>query len=77
MKTNEISVFDAKTHLSDLIRRVTNGERFYITRRGQRVAEIRPLQEEKRRLQRGCAKNDAYFMSADFDAPLDDLKDYM
>jgi prevent-host-death family protein len=77
MKAKEISVFDAKTHLSDLIRRVMTGESFYITRRGQRVAEIRPVQEEKRPLKKGCAKNDGYFMSPDFDAPLEDLKEYM
>jgi prevent-host-death family protein len=77
MKTSEISVFDTKTHLSDLLRRVMRGERFYITRRGQRVAEIRPVAEEKRPLERGCAKNHKYFMSANFDESLDDLKDYL
>ena len=77
MEIPEFSVFDTKTHLSDIIRRVMKGERFYITRRGQRVAEIRPIPEEKRLLERGCAKNSQYFMSSDFDEPLDELKDYM
>ena len=76
MKVSEISVFDTKTHLSDLIRRVMRGERFYITKRGKRVAELRPASDEKRPLERGCAKNNGVFMSADFDEPLDDFKEY-
>jgi prevent-host-death family protein len=76
MKVSEFSVFDTKTHLSDLIRRVMRGERFYITKRGKRVAELRPASEEKRPLERGCAKKNGYVMSVDFDEPLDDMKDY-
>jgi antitoxin (DNA-binding transcriptional repressor) of toxin-antitoxin stability system len=76
MKVHEIGIFETKTHLSDLIQRVLSGERFYITRRGVRVAELRPVQAEEKRLERGCARNRGYFMAPDFDAPLDDLEDY-
>ena len=67
----------APNHLSDLIQRVLKGERFYITRRGVRVAELRPVGVMERRLERGCARNDGYHMAPDFDAPLEDLEDYM
>ena len=53
------------------------GERFYITRRGQPVAELRPIPGPKKPLSRGCARNPDYFMAVDFDQPLDDLQDYM
>ena len=35
-----------------------------------------PVQEQKKDRQRGCVKGD-YWMADDFDAPLDDFKDYM
>jgi antitoxin (DNA-binding transcriptional repressor) of toxin-antitoxin stability system len=36
----EIGAFEAKTHFSDLLRRVEQGEHFIITRHGRPVAEI-------------------------------------
>lgn len=76
-KITELGVFASKTRFSELIQRVMAGERFYITHRGERVAELRPIEPVKRALARGAAKNPAYRMSDDFDAPLDDLADYM
>ncbi|MBW2531029.1 MAG: type II toxin-antitoxin system prevent-host-death family antitoxin [Deltaproteobacteria bacterium] len=72
----EVGVFHTKTHLSEIIRRVEAGERFYITHRGRRVAELRPVVETQPPFERGCARNDGYFMAADFDEPLEDLGDY-
>jgi prevent-host-death family protein len=73
----EIGIFESKAKLSELVQRVVDGERFYITRRGQRVAELRPVQEQRRPLVRGAGKNPGYMMAEDFDSPLDDMKDYM
>lgn len=36
----EIGVFEAKTHLSELLERVAAGEEFTITRRGRAVARL-------------------------------------
>ena len=44
MKT--IGAFEAKTHLSELLDLVKLGERVTITRRGEPVAMLVPLQEE-------------------------------
>ena len=76
MKFTEIGIFEAKTHLSEIIQRVMAGERFYITRRGKRVAELGPPRAEKRPLERGCAKNAGYRMADDFDEPLEEFADY-
>ena len=46
----QIGVFEAKTNLSRLLRRVEAGERFVITRHGRPVAELvsfRPADSEK------------------------------
>ena len=44
-----VGVHEAKTHLSDLLRRVESGETVTITRRGEPVAELRPPAEAVRR----------------------------
>ena len=77
MSVTEIGVFDAKTHLSEILARVRVGERFIITHRGTPVAELRPVIDGPRPLLQGAARNDAYFMASDFDEPLEDLGDYM
>jgi prevent-host-death family protein len=43
-KYTEIGAFDAKTRLSELLRKVEQGERFTITKRGHAVADIVPSQ---------------------------------
>jgi prevent-host-death family protein len=52
-----IGAFEAKTHLSDLLRRVENGEEFHIHRRGRPVARLVPMnsQEEDHSLHRVVA----------------------
>jgi prevent-host-death family protein len=39
----EIGAFHAKTNLSAILRKVEQGERFTITRRGRAVAEVVPV----------------------------------
>jgi len=40
----EIGAFDAKTRLSEILRKVDQGERFTITVRGRAVADVVPTQ---------------------------------
>ena len=76
MSENELGIFEVKTHLSEIIRRVRAGERFFITLRGAKVAELRPVADACLPLARGCARNPDYEIANDFDAPLEDLDDY-
>lgn len=77
MDKRRVGIFETKTHLSEIIQKVEAGEHFVITRRGRAVAELRPVQPEKLPLERGCAANPDYWMSPDFDEPLEELADYM
>jgi len=43
----QVSAFDAKTHLSALIRQVEEGQSFTITRRGAPVARLEPVSRPK------------------------------
>jgi prevent-host-death family protein len=45
----EIGAFDAKTRLSEILRKVEQGERFTITRRGQPIADVVPSQHRDQR----------------------------
>jgi prevent-host-death family protein len=75
MDVKEIGAFEAKTRLSELLERVAKGQHYRITKRGKPVAELRPVESPPRRLAFGRDRG-RIKMSADFDAPLDDFKDY-
>jgi len=78
MGDEEIGIFEAKTHLSQLVDRVqATGVTYRITRRGKPVAELRALGPGKRpRLAFGYGKRSGNFVSDDFDAPLKDFEGY-
>ena len=75
MKTRDIGTFEAKTRLSELLNEVERGRAFYITRHGKRIAQLSPVKKEKPKF--GCGKGTFIKVSPDFDAPLEDFKDYM
>jgi prevent-host-death family protein len=75
MDIEEIGAFEAKTRLSELLEHVRRGHVYRITKRGRPVAELRPVQESGRRPRFGADRG-RVTMTADFDAPLDDMKDY-
>lgn len=77
MSAKPIGIFEAKTHLSELVVKVQRGERFTITRHGRPVAELGPVQSQVVRPRRGLARSDSFYMAPDFDAPLDDFSDYI
>jgi prevent-host-death family protein len=76
MSEREIGILEIKTQLSKIVERVMRGERIFITRRGLRVAELRPVRPERLPLAKGEAKNPAYSMAPDFDEPLEDMAEY-
>ena len=64
----EVGVHEAKTTLSRLLRRVAGGEEVVITRGGQPVARLVPIQARRRRpLGRDAGR---MHIAPDFDAPL-------
>lgn len=80
MKIREAGLFEAKTHLSEMVAKVARGGVAYrITRRGKPVAELRPIggDTKKYRLPYGYGEGTVTHIAPDFDAPLDDLRDYM
>lgn len=73
---NSISLYEAKTQLSTLLREVEGGAVITITRHGKAVAELRqPV--TKNRACRGSLKSPNFYMADDFDAPLPEFAEYM
>ena len=72
--TKSVGVHEAKSHLSELLRRVAAGEEITITRRGHEVARlVPPARRPHRRL--GFDRG-RYVVPDDFDTPLpDDILD--
>ncbi len=67
---DEVTVHEAKTHLSRLLRRVALGEEILISRGGEPIARLVPATLGKKRtlgIDRGL-----YEIPDDFDAPLPD-----
>ncbi len=80
MKVQEAGLFEAKTHLSEMVEKVEKrGVVYRITRRGKPVAELRPIGGERTRVRLpfGYGAGTVPFIASDFDAPLDDLREYM
>jgi antitoxin (DNA-binding transcriptional repressor) of toxin-antitoxin stability system len=76
-----VSIEEAQARLLDLIHRLTPGDELVITENdlpvARLVASVPPLPgaEPPRRL--GSLRGTVQYMAPDFDAPLDDFKDYM
>jgi prevent-host-death family protein len=73
---SEVTIHEAKTHLSRLLRRVSAGETIVIMRGRKPVARLAPLESRTSRelgFDKGTVK-----VAADFDAPLpeDVLRDF-
>ena len=79
MKVREAGLFEAKTHLSEMVAKVERGAVYRITRRGKPVAELRPIggEQAKVRLAFGYGAGTVPYIAPDFDAPLEDMRDYM
>jgi prevent-host-death family protein len=74
-----ISIIDAQTRLAELINGLSPGEEVIITENERPVARLLPAasQPERKSPQLGTLKGTVLYMAPDFDAPLDDFKEYM
>jgi prevent-host-death family protein len=71
-----VSVNEAKTKLLELIHQLQPGDEVLITENNQPVARLTPAaQQPPRKL--GTLKGTVTYMAPDFDAPLDEFKEYM
>ena len=76
---HQVSLEDAIARLPQLVTEANNGEDIILTLNNQPVARLvglGPAPPQSVRRQAGTAKGMGY-MAADFDAPIEDFKEYM
>jgi len=66
-----VGVHEAKTHLSRLLQRVAAGEEIVITRGGEPIARLVPIESGARKRVLGLDEGKIW-IADDFDAPLPD-----
>ncbi|MCC5607940.1 type II toxin-antitoxin system Phd/YefM family antitoxin [Nostoc sp. CHAB 5834] len=72
----QITLAEASQNLSDLIEAALSGEEVIIIKDNQPVVKLTPVSPVKHRRQPGSAKG-LITISDDFDAPLEEFKEYM
>jgi prevent-host-death family protein len=74
-----VSIQEAQANLSDLIHHLTPEAEVVITEGGQPVARLMPAAGQQQRPPRrlGTLRGTVLYMAPDFDAPLEDFKEYM
>ena len=65
----KVNVPEAKTHLSKILSRVSNGEEIIISKAGKPVARLVPIIEKKKNRKPGTTINKIQ-IKKDFEAPL-------
>ena len=79
IKIEKIGTLGAKTNFYALLNQLLEGQAlqsFYVTRRGKRIAELRPVAPPTHSRRAGFAKGTFTYIAGHFDAPLPDFADY-
>ena len=72
-----VALEKAQATLEDLLQEVARGEEFTITQNGQPKAKLSAVPSHQRKQARAGSLPGKIWLSPDFDAPLDDFKEYM
>jgi prevent-host-death family protein len=72
-----VALENAQATLPELLKQVAEGEEFTITQNGQPKAKLSAVSALRRVQARAGSLPGGIWLSPDFDAPLDDFKDYM
>jgi antitoxin (DNA-binding transcriptional repressor) of toxin-antitoxin stability system len=72
-----VTIEEAQSRLSELIHSLLHGEELVITENDYPIAKLTRSSRTSWPCQPGSAKDKSYWMAEDFDAPLEDFKEYM
>jgi prevent-host-death family protein len=72
-----VALEKAQATLAELVHQVAGGEEFTITQNGEPKAKLSAVPPRKHVQPRAGSLPGKIWMSPDFDAPIDDFKDYM
>jgi len=77
MEIHQVKIHEAKTNLSRLIQEALEGKTVIIARGNHPLVRLEVLPEAMSQRKIGQAGDLVLHLADDFDAPLDDFKDYM
>ncbi len=72
-----VTIEEAQSRLSELIHSLLHGEELVITENDYPIAKLTRSPRTSWPCQPGSAKDKNHWMAEDFDAPLEDFKEYM
>jgi antitoxin (DNA-binding transcriptional repressor) of toxin-antitoxin stability system len=75
--SSRVTIEEAQAHLAELIAGLQPGEELVILEGEQPVAVLARKERTRWPCQPGTAKDTKHWMAPDFDAPLEDFKEYM
>jgi antitoxin (DNA-binding transcriptional repressor) of toxin-antitoxin stability system len=71
-----VNLDDAKAHLREIISGLNPGEQLVIVQEGEPVAMLTRTPPNRWPCKAGSAKDTKHWMAPDFDAPLEDFREY-
>jgi antitoxin (DNA-binding transcriptional repressor) of toxin-antitoxin stability system len=74
---SSVTLEEAQRLLPELLTQLQPGEELLITDQGQPLAQIKRAERSSWPCKAGSYKKAGFWMAPDFDAPLDDFKEYM
>jgi prevent-host-death family protein len=74
---SSVTLEEAQAHLSQLIEQLRPGEELTLTDRGRPVAQVKKVERTSWPCKAGSYRKAELWMAPDFDAPLEDFKEYM
>lgn len=72
-----VSLDEAQAKLPELLDHLSPGEEMTITRHGMPLAQVKKAAKATWPCQVGCYRKPEFWMAPDFDAPLNDFREYM
>jgi antitoxin (DNA-binding transcriptional repressor) of toxin-antitoxin stability system len=72
-----VNLEDAQTRLREIVADLQPGEEIMLTENGQPLAKLVRMERTSWPCKAGSAKDTIHWMAPDFNAPLDEFKEYM
>ena len=72
-----VTIEEAQAKLPEIIQQLLPGEEITITDQGEPLAQVKKAERKSWPCQAGTAKDQIQWIAPDFDAPLDDFREYM
>jgi antitoxin (DNA-binding transcriptional repressor) of toxin-antitoxin stability system len=72
-----VTLEEAQAHLPQIIEQLQPGEEITITDKGKPLAQVKKTERDSWPCKAGSYRKAEFWMAPDFDAPLEDFKEYM